>query len=107
MSLTIPLRNDLPRYNFQIELDGTTFGLEMAWNFRGEYWSMSIFDADGVALLYGVRLVVDFLLASRFRDSRLPAGNFQAMDTSGEQRDPGFNDLGSRVLLLYFAAGEL
>lgn len=106
MAVTLPLRSDLPHFDFQCELDGSTYGFEFWWNSRSETWTMSIFDAEGVALVRGVRVVVGFPLASRSRDSGVPPGTFLAFDTSGKSEDPGLEDLGKRVLLLYFSPGE-
>ena len=107
MSVTIPLRNDLVDFDFQVELDGQTYGFRFLWNFREEKWFGSIFDADGQPIVEGVKAVVDWPWLRRYQDSRMPPGVLQFMDTTGEQADPGLEDLGSRTLLLYFAEGEL
>lgn len=106
MSVTIPLRTDLPHYDLQVELDGATYGLEFLWNPRSEAWSMTISSADGTVLAAGLRVVVDWAIGKRLKDATLPPGVFMAQDTSGERRDPGLEDLGRRVLLLYFSQDE-
>lgn len=105
--VVIPLVGDLPHYTQQVELDGATFGLELQWNFREEAWFLSLADGEGDAIASGLKLVVGFPLITRCKDSRMPGGFFQAQDTAGGDQDPGFSDLGSRVKLYYFSAGEL
>jgi len=103
----LPCRTDVPAYDFEIDLDDRSFLLVFHWNDRAAAWFFSITSADGDLLVAGRRVVVDFPLLSRFRDNRLPSGEIVAVDTSGEQRNPGIADLGARVKLLYFAAEDL
>lgn len=107
MGLKIPLRNDLPWYTLSVELDGATYGLELKWNEISEGWFLSLSDSRGVPIVSGLRLVEGWPLAKRYADARLPAGNLIAIDTTGRHVDPTREDLGTRVQLYYFAAGEL
>jgi hypothetical protein len=105
--VTIPLRNDLTSFDFVVELDGVSYTLDCKWNYRAEAWFLSLYDADGQPISVGIRLVVGFPLGKRCKSSRMPPGVLQAQDTSGAKRDPGLEDLGSRVQLYYFSADEL
>lgn len=107
MSVTIPLRSDLPHYTFQVELDSASYEFEVRWNEAAAGWIMSIFTSDAQPLITGLRLVVDWSLAGRYADARLPPGKLIALDTSGAHADPTRNDLGSRVILLYFSEAEV
>lgn len=104
--VTIPLRSDIPQYDFQVELDGQTYGLNFFWNDRSEAWFMGVSDADG-PIVDGVRVVVGFPLGRRCRDARMPPGTFQAQDTTGAHQDPGLNDLGSRTQIYYIPLADL
>lgn len=106
MSLTIPLRSDAPHYSFEVELDGLQFTLTLLWNVIASAWYMYIADADGLVIVEGVRLV-EGPLTWRFKDSRLPPGLLMMTDTTGAQRDPFYEDLGKRHLLLYFSTDEI
>jgi hypothetical protein len=101
----LPCKSDLPSFTFQVDLDGRTFGFEFTWNERVESWFMALSDADGNALVSGVRVVVDFPLAARSTNDALPPGVLLAVDTAGEQQNPGLADLGGRVRLQYLAVG--
>lgn len=103
----IPLSNSLPHYTQQAELDGAIYGLELQWNFREEAWYFSLYDSSGAVIVAGLRAVVGFPIGTRCRDARMPLGIFQFQDTTGGDADPGFADLGARVQLYYFTAGEL
>lgn len=107
MSVTLPLRSDLPHYTFQVELDGASYEFEIRWNDMAAGWIMSIFTSDSQPIVTGLRLVVDWSLAGRYADARLPPGKLIAQDTSGAHADPTRDDLGSRVILLYFSEAEV
>lgn len=94
-------------FSQQVTLEGTTYTLEFRWNVRGEFWSMSIFDATGqTAISTGHKLNVDYLIG-KFYSDRDPPGLFLAYDTSGDGVEMAFEDLGNRVQLIYFESTEL
>lgn len=105
--LVIPTRTDAPHYTIEVDLDSRTFELEFRWNDRAAAWFLTIRDADGVELLAGRRIVIGLPLLGRFRDPRLPAGELNAVELTGTDAEPGVDELGARVRLLYFEAGSL
>lgn len=105
---TLPVRAGAPWHDFTVELDGRPYVLELAWNARAAAWFLHVRDADGGPLLMGLKLVVGLPLLRRFRhEDRLPRGELIAVDTQGAAADPGLDDLGRRVLLLYLDAADL
>lgn len=106
MARLIPVNGALTHSRLQCQLDGTSFGLEFRWNERASGWFFSIYAADGTLLLANRRLVVNWLLTARFRDTRLPLGDFIATDTSGQNQEAGLNDLGTRVVVKYLEAKD-
>ena len=69
---------------------------------------MTIADAGGEVLVRDVKVVLgeDLLAAHRY-DERLPKGRFDVVDTSGEGREAGADDLGTRVQVKYRSVAEL
>jgi len=98
---TLPVRSDLPSYNFQITLDGVIYGLSFNWSRRAGLWTMDIADEIGTPMLMGIRLFQGFPLISRFFKPGLPPREFFCIDTANQGKDPGEDDLGARVLLIY------
>jgi hypothetical protein len=96
-------------------LDGATFDLLFRWNGRDETWYLSIFspqsaqntDGSRVPIVGGIPVLVGWPLLSLCQRLDAPAGDFVAIDTSGQDEDPGQRDLGDRVVLLYYTADEL
>ncbi len=107
MSLTLPLRSDLEDYDLQVTLDGVLFTLRFRWNRREQCWYMDVGGENGRPILASIKVVIDYPLGARSRNALMPAGMFVAVDTTSQRLDPGLNDLGVRVLLLYFEVAEL
>jgi hypothetical protein len=107
LSLIIPTRSDVFFYDLQVNLEDVTYTLQFRWNVRLGAWFMSIFDEQGTTpILVGLRLVADWPLGA-YNTGRNPPGVFVAHDTSSQGIDPGVDDLGSRVQLVYFSSTEL
>lgn len=97
----IPVDASAPAYDIEVELGGTVYKLALAWNTRGEFWSLSVLTQQEVPIVLGVRIAADWDLLSQFADARLPAGRILAIDQSGAGLDPALDDLGTRVILVY------
>lgn len=100
-TLALPLRNDVPYFDFFVELEGVTYGFAFRWNHRAKAWFVDLKDADDQPIVSGARVVVDFPLFIRSADPRRPPGLFIVTDTTGKRIDPGEHDLGGRVMVLY------
>lgn len=105
--IDLPIVQTGPHFQFSTELEGVAFTFEFRWNDREEAWFLTLGDGEGNPIAAGVRVVVNYPLFSRFRDPRLPTGFLIAVDTEATERDPGFEDLGRRVVLTYATAAEL
>jgi hypothetical protein len=97
----IPCYANLTHYDMQVVLDDVTFTLEFRWNTREQAWYMHVKQQDDTDVLDSVKIVINWPLAARYRDPRLPLGYFLAVDSSAAQQDPGISDLGDRVQLYY------
>jgi len=87
------------------------FTFVLDWNTYAEAWSMSILvgqgEQAGTPLLRGVFVRVGENLLRHHTDERLPDGALVPVDLSGEDRDPGRDDMGSRVKLVHLTAEEV
>ncbi len=110
MAIEIPIPSPIrPFFSAKVTLDGVAFDVRLRWNERAAAWFFSLYDGEEQVLAPGRRLVLDFPLLARFvrGRSRLPAGQFVAVDTSGSGQEAGLAELGNRVLLLYIPLAEL
>jgi hypothetical protein len=96
---------DSSSFKISVTLDLKEYRLSFAWNSRGQYWSMSIADANGVMLRAGIRLVVSYPLNIQHTDPRLPQGLFMIIDSNEKTAmiEPGRNDFvaGRKLELIY------
>lgn len=105
-SFILTTRPDLDNYEQRVELDGIEYRLALAWNRRGEHWSLLLSLADGSPVVSGIRIVADTPLLAAVSHPDRPIGELVALDTSGASLDPGRDDLGQRVLLMYQSLTE-
>lgn len=94
------------RYRFRANLSGGLFSFEFQWNARDSSWSVAISDATG-NLLLSKKIALNTPLTYRYSNPALPKGEFLAIDTSGQNVEPGLTDLGSRVLFTFTDAADL
>lgn len=104
--LELPLRSDVPRFDFIQTLDGVAYKFLFAWNTRDSSWYFSLFLEDDTPVFLGVKVVVNWPL-NRRRSSVSPPGMFRAVDARNLDENPGLTDLGKRVRVLYFDADSL
>ena len=99
--LQIPTSTTDDLYKVAVTLEGQDYVFTFAWNYRSSVWEMTI---DGVVssvpVLIGVNLLASVPLSTR------PPGTLLAVDSSNQDLDPGLNDLGDRVSLLYEESGS-
>lgn len=90
-----------PLYEFEVELDGVLFRLDMNFNSRQQTWFMNLRDADGTMLRSGVPIVSGFPLLARMVQQSRPAGTLMAVPVSGEIDAATLEQLGLDVILTY------
>lgn len=102
----IPLTPD-PLFEQITTLDGTDYLLTFAYNERDGFWYLDVADQDGDPIALALKCVVDWNMLRRCTDPRKPAGILAFDDITSAGIDPGFDDLGLRVQLVYFTADEV
>lgn len=105
--VVIPTRTDLGAYTFQAALDETVYRFTMQYNEREGYWYLSIADEAGVAIRSGIKIVSNFPLLERIADIRKPPGQLMALSPTALEPDPGLEDLGDGISLVYAEEGEI
>lgn len=96
----LPTRTDLSVYDFTLELDGEVFTIAMTFNRRCNHWYMSLFDADGVAVREGIKLVANWSLLLTWVQQGRPEGGMIAVNP-GNDNDPDRDTLGTECVLTY------
>jgi hypothetical protein len=104
----LPLSPGLPEYRFSTEIGDDSYVFDVRWNRRDQCWYLDLFEADGeTAIFHGVKVVLGANLGRMHRHPLLGRGAFVAVDTSGRSVDATFDDLGTRVLVIYMPSIEI
>jgi uncharacterized protein DUF6983 len=97
-------------------LDGREYLLQFTWSRREERWYLSVADAAGAPIVSGVKLCAGWPVALRVSDPRCFPGELLVLDLSASgsagldlarASDPGLDDLGQRVVVLYMTPADL
>lgn len=107
----LPLIPSVARYTFTTQLGDYELQFAVRWNERDAAWYFDIAAETGAPIVSGVKLVLGVALARRCLHPALTAGYLVAVDTSGQRRDAGFDDVGTpatrgRVQLRWIPAAE-
>lgn len=74
MAKTLPMFTDSRNYSYQMDLDGIVYDISIRYNYRDDYWYISLALPNGDAIITGVRLVYTTDLFGRFKQPNLPPG---------------------------------
>jgi hypothetical protein len=91
----LPLRNDLPRYQFTITLSGSIFSLSIYYNVRMSRWIMDVQDPSGNPILTGVALLINRNLTGQYRTLAIPVGTFFCTDDTNQDTQPTLLSFGT------------
>lgn len=107
MGLALPIDSAFPRYRVSTALAGVQYTFHVYWNERDAAWYFHLLAADGTAIKHGIKIVLGTRLGRRCIDPRFPSGALIARDLTGNGRDAGRDDLGTRVRVEYHTAEEI
>lgn len=101
MSELIPFTSSDNNYRLVIPLGGTNYLFDVRWNSRDSAWYISILTEDEVPIGSGLKLVLGARLGRHNPHPFFKEHTLVVLDTSGEDRDAGYDDLGARVVLVH------
>lgn len=103
---SIELTADTTDQLFDVELSGNPYTLRVLWNERGGYFSLSVLEYRGDMILENVKMVKDYPLLGRFKDTRLPDGDLYFVDQKGKNARPIYESVGTGDYVLYYYEAE-
>ncbi len=108
----LPVASTDPHSRLSVDLDGRPFVITLDWNDREGAWyfSMHADDAEQTPIVQGWPVRVAAQPLWRNRHALRPPGDILFIDLGRGNLDPGRDDLGTRVIALYYDAesvGEL
>ncbi len=96
-----------PHQTAQAQLGDAFFTVVWRWNARDGVWYFGLSDVDVSPIVSGVRVVLNADLLRGVSDSRRPPGAIAVVDPASRTAEPGLNDLGTRVKVVYIPPEEL
>jgi len=104
-----PIKDATTLGNFSriVALDGVNYKLTFNYNSRDDYWYFSISDTEDNPIKSGYRLVSSWAQLHTLRNTPRPPGEIITIDTRSTPLDPGFEDLGTNVLIGYVEEDSL
>lgn len=119
MPAVIPFIPSNGNYDFDVDIDGASYHFDVRWNSRDEVpatasregvdgaWYFDISESDGTPIARGLKITVGSYIGRYSTHELFEKGVIAAIDTSGAYRDPGFDDLGTRVEVRYYTVEDL
>lgn len=102
MALQIPASNNgRARHVFKVELDGSDYEFRLKFNSRAQEWYLDLYDADGVAISQGLRVVVNWDIAARATKDNAFDGRLYVQDGRQVTAVPTLNELGVELPMIY------
>jgi hypothetical protein len=99
--IELPIAEDTPHQSFSVQLEGTVYQVRLRYNTRAGHWALGLADAAGIVLLSGVAVRLGVDLLSQYKDDRFPPGKLFAMNWVDQYQEPGRDNLGTDVSLIY------
>lgn len=100
-TLEIPIDITAEKFKQSVILDSVLYKFQFTFNTRMDNWIMDILDGNDIPLLVGIPLQTNVYLTKDFHHLSIPKGVFLTLDTEGLQKNPGEDDFGDRVKLIY------
>lgn len=97
-------------WDFNAPLGGVEYRYALRYLPRLDRWYLYLATAAGEPLLLGAKIVLRHSLLYRYRDkqtTRWPQGHLVALAVDRSTAEPGFECLGRRVKLFFFADSEI
>ena len=100
----IPLQPETTDQLVSVELDGNPYILRVLWNERFGYFSLSVSAADETPILRNVKMVKNYPLIGRYKNTLLPAGDLYFVQEKGNADRAAYADLAVNFGLYYYEA---
>lgn len=108
---SIPFIPSDNNYRLRVPLGGTTYLFDVHWNSRDSdgagAWYFDIREEDETPIAIGVKVVLGARIGYGNTHIFFKQHKLDVFDTSGQQLDAGYDDLGARVIVLHETADDI
>jgi len=99
----IPLLPDTTDQLVDVVLSDNPYTLRVLWNETFGYFSLSVFEREGAVIVENIKMVKNYPLIRRFKDTRLPVGELYFIDNKNKNPRALYTSIGTNdYSLMYF-----
>lgn len=91
----IPLLPDTTDQLLDVVLSDNPYTLRILWNETGGYFSLSVYEREGLVILENIKMVKNYPLIGRFKDTRLPIGELFFIDNKNKNPRALYTSIGT------------
>lgn len=91
----IPLLPDTTDQLIDVVFSDNPYTLRVLWNEIGGYFSLSVYERDGLVILENIKMVKNHALIGRFKDTRLPIGELFFIDNKNKNPRALYTSIGT------------
>lgn len=91
----LPLLPDTTDQLLDVVLSDNPYTLRVLWNETGSYFSLSVYEREGSVILENIKMVKNYPLIGRFKDTRLPIGELYFIDNKNKNASPIYTSIGT------------
>lgn len=102
----IPMISDV-NYEFDIQLEQTTYRFIVVWNNSGDFYTMDIQNLSTGVEFRGIKLVLNTELIGKFASSDLPNGGILVINTDQSKQRLNFEDFAGNARLIFVPQAEM
>lgn len=100
-TLEIPILYQSADQSLNVTLDNQPYTLRITYNVRFDFFTLSINEKDGNALISGIKMVHNYPLINRFQKTTFK-GDIYLLHKGGKDIRPTFDNVGSEFGLYYY-----
>lgn len=102
MAEVIPFQPGVPHQRLECTLAGLTNLFEARWNTRDAAWYLNVMEVDETPIAMGLKIVLGVEMGRACTHPFFRGRGLVALDLSRSLREATLDDLGKRVLVIYF-----
>lgn len=99
-AVSLPFLVSDTNYTLAVPVDSQELFFDVRWNSRDSAWYLDIREDDDSVIALNVKLVLGAQIGRYTQHDFFNTHKILVVDTSGSDVDPGFDDLGTRVLVV-------
>lgn len=101
----IQLLPDTTDQTLDVVLSDNPYTLRVLWNEVGGYFSLSIFERGGNVIVENIKMVKNYPLIGRYKNTLLPTGEFLFIDNKNKSTRASYTAIGTgEYSLIYYVS---